>query len=500
MQTPATSYVLALDAGTTSNRAILFDDRQNVMGIAQQEFAQHYPRPGWVEHDPMDIYAGCQAVMAQVLAASGVHASQLAAIGITNQRETAVLWDKHTGRPLCNAIVWQCRRTADICEHMKAEGHEPLVHSKTGLVLDAYFSATKIAWMLDHLPGASERARRGEVLFGTVDSWLLWKLTGGAVHCTDPTNACRTLLYDIHTRAWDEELCALFNVPMAILPQVRSSSEVYGHAHLAGSRVPIAGIAGDQQAALFGQSCFEKGQLKNTYGTGCFMLMNTGDEPVHSRHGLLTTLAASLPGQARYALEGSVFVGGAVVQWLRDEIGLISTSAESEALAAQVADSAGVYVVPAFTGLGAPHWDMYARGAIVGLSRGSGRAHIVRAALESIAFQSRDVLLAMQADTGIPIHELRADGGASANGLLMQFQADITQLPVRRAGIPETTALGAAYLAGLAAGVWQGLDDIRGHSTPDALFRPAMPPERAQVLCDGWQRAVQRAKGWARED
>ncbi|MDL2323899.1 glycerol kinase GlpK [Ruminococcaceae bacterium OttesenSCG-928-A16] len=491
-------YVMALDQGTTSSRAILFDQNQNIAEIVQKEFTQHYPKPGWVEHDPLEIYASQTSVMVEVLAKSGVPAGEVAAIGITNQRETTIVWDKATGRPVYNAIVWQCRRTAEYCTQLEQAGHGELIRAKTGLRIDAYFSATKIKWILDNVPGARARAEKGELLFGTVDSWLIWKLTGG-VHVTDVTNASRTMLFNIHTLQWDEELCTLMDIPMNMLPKVCSSSEVYGTTSLLGSNVPIAGAAGDQQAALFGQTCFEKGDVKNTYGTGCFMLMNTGHEPVMSKNGLLTTIAASVGGKVQYALEGSVFVGGAVIQWLRDEMGLIATSAESEEFAAQVQDNGGVYVVPAFTGLGAPHWDMYARGAIFGLTRGTGRNHIIRAALESIAYQTRDVLTAMQHDAGIEFAELRVDGGASANNLLMQFQADITGVTVRRPIIRETTALGAAYLAGLATHVWQGLDDIKNQWTLDKLYAPQMPPQQAQKYCNGWEKAVQRAKGWAQE-
>ncbi|MDR3120634.1 MAG: glycerol kinase GlpK [Clostridiales bacterium] len=492
-------YVLALDQGTTSSRAILFDWNQNIVSSAQREFTQHYPKPGWVEHDPLELYATQNGVMAEALGASGVPASQVAAIGITNQRETTIVWDKNTGRPLYNAIVWQCRRTSDECSRLAAEGHTDMIRKKTGLLLDAYFSATKIRWILDNVPGAREKAENGEALFGTVDTWLVWKLTDGRVHVTDRTNASRTLLYNIHSLCWDEELCKLFGVPMAMLPKVCSSSEIYGTTNALGAGVPIAGIAGDQQAALFGQTCFSKGDIKNTYGTGCFMLIHTGSEPVASGHGLLTTIAASPADEPAYALEGSIFTGGAVIQWLRDERKLITESADSEYFAKKVADNGGVYLVPAFTGLGTPYWDMYARGAILGLTRGAGRDHIIRAALESIAYQSRDVLRAMEKDVGLKIVELRADGGASANNLLMQFQADITDAVVRRPKIRETTALGAAYLAGLATGVWRNLDEIRGQWTLDATFEPQMPAAEADRLCEGWARAVERAKGWEKE-
>lgn len=491
-------YVMALDQGTTSSRAILFDENQNIAEIAQKEFTQHYPKPGWVEHDPMEIYASQTGVMVEVLAKSGIPAKEVAAIGITNQRETTIVWDKETGRPVFNAIVWQCRRTAEYCTQLEQQGYGEMIRDKTGLRIDAYFSGTKIKWILDNVPGARERAEKGELLFGTVDSWLIWKLTGG-VHVTDVTNASRTMLYNIHTLQWDEELCNLMEIPRAMLPRVCSSSEVYGTASLLGENVPIAGAAGDQQAALFGQTCFEKGDVKNTYGTGCFMLMNTGSEPVRSSNGLITTIAASRSDKVQYALEGSVFVGGAVIQWLRDEMKLITESADSEYFASKVKDNGGAYVVPAFTGLGAPHWDMYARGSIFGLTRGTGRNHIIRAALESIAYQSRDVLKAMEHDTGIRFTELRVDGGASANNLLMQFQADIAGVTVRRPIIRETTALGAAYLAGLATGVWSGLEDIRNQWTLDKLYTPEMPRQQVDEYCKGWEKAVNRAKGWEEE-
>lgn len=490
-------YVMALDQGTTSSRAILFDEHQNIVSMAQKEFAQSYPKAGWVEHDPLEIYASQYGVLVEVLARSGLDAGEIAAIGITNQRETTILWDKKTGRPVYNAIVWQCRRTADMCTELVECGYADMIREKTGLLVDAYFSATKIRWILDHVEGARERAERGELLFGTVDTWLIWKLTGGAAHVTDVTNASRTMLFNIHTLEWDADICKLLNIPMCILPKVCDSSMIYGMAQIGGAEIPIAGAAGDQQAALFGQTCFARGDVKNTYGTGCFMLMNTGDTPVESKNGLITTIAIGLGGKVTYALEGSVFVGGAVVQWLRDEMKLINDSADSEYFARKVPDSAGVYVVPAFTGLGAPHWDMYARGAILGLTRGAGRNHIIRAALESIAYQTLDVLEAMQADSGVCIRELKVDGGASANNLLMQFQADIAGITVRRPMIRETTALGAAYLAGLAVGVWSGLDDVKGQWTLDQLYEPAMDPAARAALAKGWHKAVQRARDWA---
>ncbi len=490
-------YVMALDQGTTSSRAILFDEHQNIVSMAQKEFAQSYPKAGWVEHDPLEIYASQYGVLVEVLARSGLEAADIAAIGITNQRETTIIWDKQTGRPVYNAIVWQCRRTADICTDLVERGYADMIREKTGLLVDAYFSATKIQWILDHVEGARERAEKGELLFGTVDTWLIWKLTGGAVHVTDVTNASRTMLFNIHTLEWDADICKLLHIPLCMLPKVCDSSMVYGTAHIGGAEIPIAGAAGDQQAALFGQTCFARGDVKNTYGTGCFMLMNTGDIPVESKNGLITTIAIGLNGKVTYALEGSVFVGGAVVQWLRDEMKLINDSADSEYFAQKVPDSAGVYVVPAFTGLGAPHWDMYARGAILGLTRGAGRNHIIRAALESIAYQTLDVLRAMEADSGVCIRELKVDGGASANNLLMQFQADIAGITVRRPMIRETTALGAAYLAGLAVGVWSGLDDVKGQWTLDQLYEPAMPPAARNALEKGWHKAVERAQDWA---
>ncbi len=490
-------YVAALDQGTTSSRCILFDRDQNIVGMAQKEFTQVYPRPGWVEHDPMEIYSSQYSVLSEVLAQTGVPAAEVAAVGITNQRETTVVWDRETGRPVCNAIVWQCRRTAALCEELKRDAaFAGYVRRRTGLLVDAYFSATKIRWILDHVPGAREGAERGRLLFGTVDSWLIWKLTGGRVHVTDRTNASRTMLYDIEHLCWDEEICRRLDIPMAMLPEVRSSSEVYGTVNIQGVEVPIAGIAGDQQAALFGQACFEAGEAKNTYGTGCFLLMNTGEKLVRSQNGLVTTIAAGPDGEVRYALEGSVFVGGAVIQWLRDELHLITEAADSEYFARKVPDSGGVYVVPAFTGLGAPHWDMYARGAILGLTRGAGRDHIIRAALESIAYQTGDVLSAMEEDTGIRLRELRVDGGASANDFLMQFQADIVGGAILRPVIRETTALGAAYLAGLAVGVWRSREEIRRQWTLERRFDPAVSDAERAGLRRGWSRAVERARGW----
>lgn len=491
-------YIIALDQGTTSSRCILFDREQNIVEMAQKEFTQHYPHPGWVEHDPMEIYSSQYSVLMEVLAKSGVDVREVAGIGITNQRETTIVWDKTTGRPVYNAIVWQCRRTAPLCEELKADrDFTAYVKDHTGLLVDAYFSATKIRWILDNVPGAREKAGAGELLFGTVDSWLIWKLTGGAVHVTDYTNASRTMLYNIRDLCWDKRICDRLGIPACMLPEVRNCSEIYGTMNIQGVEVPIAGIAGDQQAALFGQTCFEPGEAKNTYGTGCFLLMNTGSRLYQSKNGLLSTIAIGLDGRVQYALEGSVFVGGAVVQWLRDELHLITESADTEYFARKVRDNGGVYVVPAFTGLGAPYWDMYARGAIFGLTRGTGRNHIIRAALESIAYQTCDVLHAMEEDTGLPLRELRVDGGASANNFLMQFQADIVDRTIRRPMIRETTALGAAYLAGLATGVWRDLDDIRSQWTLDRLYEPQMPAGQRETLLAGWHKAVGRTRGWA---
>ncbi len=490
-------YILALDQGTTSSRAILFDEEQNMVGVAQKEFPQLYPQEGWVEHDPMEIWSSQYAVMMEVIAKTGVSPADIAAIGITNQRETTILWERATGRPIANAIVWQCRRTAPLVDRLLEEGLGEHIRKTTGLVPDAYFSATKIKWLLDRVEGARERARRGEILFGTVDTWLLWKLTGGAVHVTDVTNASRTMLFDIHRLDWDDTLLQALDIPRAMLPEVRDSSAVYGYADLGGAKVPIAGIAGDQQAALFGQTCFAPGEAKNTYGTGCFLLMNTGETPCESRNGLITTVAAGLNGRAEYALEGSVFVGGAVIQWLRDELRFLTESRDAEYYAQKVADTGGVYLVPAFTGLGAPYWDMYARGCLIGLTRGTRREHIIRAAQESIAYQVADLVQAMERDTGVPLKALRADGGASRDGFLMQFQADILDRSVLRPVVRETTALGAAYLAGLAVGVWRDREELRGLWKRDAEFRPEMAPARRETLLQGWHRAVERSRGWA---
>lgn len=491
-------YILALDQGTTSSRAILFDSEQNIMGLAQKEFTQIYPREGWVEHDAMEIWSSQYAVMMEVIAQSGVETRDIAAVGITNQRETTILWDRETGRPIHNAIVWQCRRTAGIVDQLRADGLESHIRKTTGLVPDAYFSGTKIKWILDHVEGARERAARGELLFGTVDTWLLWKLTGGAVHATDYTNASRTMLYDIHALRWDDTLLAALDIPRAMLPEVRNSSEIYGYTEILGTKVPIAGIAGDQQAALFGQTCFAPGDAKNTYGTGCFLLMNTGDDPCESRNGLITTIAIGVGGKVQYALEGSVFVGGAVIQWLRDELRFLTESRDAEYYAQKVNDTGGVYLVPAFTGLGAPYWDMYARGCIVGLTRGTRREHIIRAAQESIAYQVADLVGAMEADTGLTLNHLKADGGASRDRFLMQFQADILGRSVRRPMIRETTALGAAYLAGLATGVWRNREEIMGLWVCDTTYTPEMEQTRREALLGGWRRAVDHSRGWAK--
>ena len=489
-------HVLALDQGTTSSRAIVFDPSGAQVATAQKEFRQIFPQPGWVEHDPQEIWESQLAVAREALERAGLAARDLAALGITNQRETVVVWDRETGLPLTNAIVWQDRRTAGLCDRLKSEGREPLFRERTGLVLDPYFSGTKLAWILENVPGARESA--GRLAFGTVDSWLIWNLTGGALHATDVTNASRTLLWDLHTGEWSDEILRILDIPREILPAVRSSSEVYAETlpGLLGAPVAIAGVAGDQQAALFGQACLRPGMVKNTYGTGCFLLMNTGDRPVASRHELLTTPAWRIGARTTYALEGSVFVAGAVVQWLRDGLGLIRSAADVEALAASVPDSGGVVLVPAFTGLGAPHWDPYARGALVGITRGTTAGHLARAALEGIAFQVADVLAAMEADSGVPVAELRVDGGAAVNDLLMQLQADLARVPVVRPRVQETTALGAAYLAGLATGVWKDTNDIAAHWQVERTFEPALDRGRAADLRARWSRAVERAKGW----
>jgi glycerol kinase len=492
-------YVLALDQGTTSSRAILFDQAGAIVAVAQKEFPQIFPKPGWVEHDPVDIWASQAGVATEALANAGISARDIAAIGIANQRETTVVWDRKTGKPVCNAIVWQDRRTAAACDALRQRGLERLIRRKTGLVVDAYFSATKLQWILRHVPGARAKAKVGDLAFGTVDSWLVWNLTGGKVHVTDVSNASRTMLYNIRTGTWDDQLLELFDVPRSVLPQVRSSSEIYGQASIFTDPVPIAGIAGDQQAALFGQACHRPGLVKNTYGTGCFMLMHTGREPIVSRNRLLTTVAWKIGDRTEYALEGSIFIAGAVVQWLRDGLGVIRSSSEVEQLAAQVADNGGVYFVPGFAGLGAPHWDPYARGMIAGLTRGATASHIARAALESIAYQVMDVLKAMESDSGIRLKELRVDGGACANNLLMQFQADLLGVPVVRPKTTETTALGAAYLAGLATGYWADQSEIARGWAVDRKFAPRMKPAVRERLRAGWQKALKRAMAWAKE-
>ena len=490
-------YILSLDQGTTSSRAILFDNEQNIVAMAQKEFNQYYPHSGWVEHNPMEIYSSQYAVMMEAVTESGIDVADIAAIGITNQRETTVVWDKNTGRPVCNAIVWQCRRTAPICDELERRGLKDYIKQTTGLVLDAYFSATKIKWILDNVEGAREKAQRVELLFGTVDTWLLWKLTNGKVHATDYTNASRTMLFDIHKLCWDERLLQELDIPRSMLPEVRDSSYLYGTCNIQGVDVPIAGIAGDQQAALFGQGCFHPGDAKNTYGTGCFLLMNTGAEACESKHGLVTTIAVGLNGKVQYALEGSVFVGGAVIQWLRDQMRFIREARDAEYFAQKVDSTEGVYFVPAFTGLGAPYWDMYARGAIVGITRGTKPEHIIRAAQESIAFQSADLVLAMEMDTGAKLTELKVDGGASRDKFLMQFQADILGKQVRRPMIRETTALGAAYLAGLAVGVWKDREEIRKLWHCDSTFVPTKDEAWRSEQFHGWNKAVGRSLHWA---
>jgi len=495
-----THYILALDQGTTSSRAILFDPYGRPAAAAQEEFPQIYPRPGWVEHNPAHLWESQFRVIQEVMQQARITASDIAAIGVTNQRETTLIWDRATGEPIYNAIVWQCRRTVPTCEALKAEGHAPLIRARTGLVVDAYFSGTKIAWILDNVPGARERAERGELAFGTVDTWLLWKLSGGALHITDISNASRTMLYNIQMQAWDETLLELLRVPAALLPTVKPSSMVYGETDptLFGAAIPLGGMAGDQQAATFGQACLSPGMVKNTYGTGCFMLMNVGPHAVASPGGLLTTALWRLGehGAAEYALEGSVFIAGAAVQWLRDELGLIQNSAQSEVLAASIPDTGGVYVVPAFVGLGAPWWDGYARGSISGLTRGSGRAQIVRATLESIAYQTRDVVDVMKRDAGLLLPALRVDGGVTRNNWLMQFQADLLGVPVQRPTVTETTALGAAYLAGLAIGYWKDTSEITAQWSVERVFEPAMSEDHRETLYAGWRRAVERATAW----
>ncbi|MBC2855093.1 glycerol kinase GlpK [Cetobacterium sp. 2A] len=492
-------YIIALDQGTTSSRAIIFDESQNIIGSSQKEFTQIYPKEGWVEHDPMEIWASQSGVLAEVIAQTGISQHDVIGIGITNQRETTIVWNKLTGKPVYNAIVWQCRRTAHICDELKERGLTDYVRDNTGLVIDAYFSGTKIKWILDNVPGAREMADRGELLFGTVDTWLIWKLTNGKVHATDYTNASRTMIYNIKNLEWDEKMLKELNIPKSMLPEVKDSSGNFGYANLGGKgghRTPIAGVAGDQQAALFGQACFEKGDAKNTYGTGCFMLMNTGDKMIRSNNGLLTTIAIGLDGKVEYALEGSIFVGGAAVQWLRDELKLVTDSKDTEYFAQQVKDNGGVYFVPAFVGLGTPYWDMYARGTIVGLTRGSNRNHIIRATLEAIAYQTRDVLEAMQEDSKIKLKSLKVDGGASANNFLMQFQSDIIGTIVDRPSIVETTALGAAYLAGIAVGFWESKEEIRTKWCLDKKFEPSMCEDGRAEKYKGWKKAVKRSLKW----
>ena len=493
-------YIMALDSGTTSNRCILFNEAGEMVSMAQKEFTQHFPRPGWVEHDANEIWDTQLEVARKAMANIGATAANIAAIGITNQRETTIVWDRASGEPVCNAIVWQCRRTSEYCDSLKDKGLTDSFRAKTGLVIDAYFSGPKLRWILENIPGARQRAERGELLFGTVETWLIWKLTGGKVHVTDYSNASRTMLFNINTLQWDEEILAELNIPRAMLPQARPSSCIYGEAeaHFFGARIPIAGAAGDQQAALFGQTCFTPGEAKNTYGTGCFLLMNTGEKPVFSQNGLVTTIAWGLDGKVAYALEGSIFVAGAAIQWLRDELGLIDSSADSEYMAKKVPDTNGCFVVPAFTGLGAPHWDQYARGTIVGLTRGVNKYHIIRATLDSLAYQTGDVLQAMKADSGIELAALKVDGGASANNYLMQTQADIIDAPVQRPRCVETTAMGAAYLAGLAVGYWKSKEEVLKNWAIDRTFRPNIAPAEREERIAGWNKAVRCAYGWAK--
>lgn len=496
-------YIMALDQGTTSSRAILFDKEGNVVATSQKEFTQFYPKVGWVEHNPMEIWGSQSGVMREVLETNSIRPEEVCAIGITNQRETTIVWEKSTGKPVYNAIVWQCRRTSEICDELKEKGYEKLIKDKTGLILDAYFSATKIKWILDNVEGAREKAENGELLFGTVDTWLIWNLTRGKVHVTDYTNAARTMLYNIKELKWDDEILEILDIPKSMLPDVKPSSYIYGHTDegmLSGAQIPIAGCAGDQQAALFGQTCFEEGSAKNTYGTGCFMLMNTGENIVESKHGLLTTIAWGVDGKVEYALEGSIFIGGASIQWLRDELRVLYDAKQSEFYANSVKDTNGVYVVPAFAGLGAPYWDMYARGAIMGLTRGANRAHLGRATLESIAYQVKDVLNAMQEDSGLKLKDLRVDGGASSNNFLMQFQSDILDVNIDRPKVVETTALGAAYLAGLAVEFYNNKDEIKKSWIIDREFIPNMSDDKRNLLYKGWKKAVSRSLLWAKED
>lgn len=495
-------FILAFDQGTTSSRAIIFDKNGSIVSLVQKEFTQFFPKPGWVEHDPSEIWSTQLGVAAEAISKAGLSVKNIAAIGITNQRETTVVWDRKTGKPVYNAIVWQDRRTAAFCDELKSNGIEKTIQQKTGLIVDSYFSATKVKWILDNVDGVRERAEKGELCFGTIDTWLIWNLTQGHVFVTDVSNASRTMLCDIHKLEWDKELLEIFNMPASMLPQIRSSSEVYGTTEniLSAQNIPIAGIAGDQQAALFGQMCTTPGMVKNTYGTGCFMLMNTGEKPVTSTNNLLTTVGWHVNGKTTYALEGSVFIAGAVVQWLRDSLGIIKSAPEIEKLAGKVESSDGVFVVPAFAGLGAPHWNQYARGTITGLTRGSTSAHIARAALDSIAYQTMDVLKAMEADAGIGIKELRVDGGATVNNLLMQFQSNILNTNVIRPVITETTALGAAYLAGLAVGFWENMEEIQNQWKADKTFSPEMNDDTRNRLAKQWHRAVNTAKAWADED
>ena len=492
-------YILSLDEGTTSARAILFDRSGNVVSSAQHEFTQIYPTGGYVEHNPLEIYSAQYSSLIEAITKIGAEAHEIAAVGITNQRETVVVWDKNTGEPVYNAIVWQCRRTAEYCDELKKQGLEEYITKTTGLKIDAYFSGTKIKWILDNVKGAREKAEKGDLLFGTIDTWLIWKLSGGKIHVTDYTNASRTMFFDIHKLCWDKKLLEILTIPENMLPEVKSSSEVYGHINIMGSDIPVSGIAGDQQAALFGQRCFDEGSVKNTYGTGCFLLMNTGNTAFESKNGLLTTIAASIGDNVQYALEGSVFVGGAVIQWLRDELKLINASPESEEYAIKVADTNGVYIVPAFAGLGAPYWDMYARGTICGLTRGSNKNHIIRACLEAIAYQTNDLLIALKNDTNLHIDSIRADGGASQNKFLMQFQSDISNTEVCCPQSAEATALGAAFLAGLAVGFWRDLREINRIYSFETVYTPDMNMDKRQNLIEGWQKAVKAAKVFSEE-
>ena len=493
-------YVMALDAGTTSNRCILFNQKGEICSVSQRAFTQYFPKPGWVEHDADEIWASQLGVAVEALNRIDAKAEDIAAIGITNQRETAIVWDKNTGKPVYNAIVWQCRRTSAFCDELKAKGLTDSFREKTGLVIDAYFSATKIKWILDNVEGAREKAEKGDLLFGTVDTWLIWRLTKGKVHVTDYSNASRTMLFNIQTLQWDDDILKELNIPKSMLPEVRPSSEVYGTTDYFGAPIKIAGAAGDQQSALFGQTCFSAGEAKNTYGTGCFLLMNTGDKPVFSKNGLVTTIAWGIDGQVNYALEGSIFVAGAAIQWLRDEMHLIDSSIDSEYMASKVKDTNGCYVVPAFTGLGAPHWDQYARGTIVGITRGVNKCHIIRATLESLAYQTNDVIKAMQADSGIELKSLKVDGGASANNLLMQIQSDIIAAPVLRPQCVETTAMGAAYLAGLAVGYWTSKEDVIKNWAIGKTFHPSISAEDRALRIKGWSKALTYAHGWAKDE